>query len=182
MRAEGLLISTVTLPCRVVSWRGAAWRAISPSNVCTVALQRAPYILNPKPRMFTESATRAPAAVIRRESPTHRRLPAAWILFSRCGAVSGPRLPLAWNPSTLNHPLLPSQASALQKATLAAGCFWGPELVFQRIPGVLATAVGYSQGFQPGVSYEQVCTGTTGHVEVVQVRPPGRRGHRDDRA
>ena len=63
------------------------------------------------------------------------------------------------------------QASALEKATFGAGCFWGPELAFQRVPGVLATAVGYSQGFQMGVDYEQVCTGITGHVEVVQVMP-----------
>ena len=73
-----------------------------------------------------------------------------------------------------NSPPPPLQASALEKATLAAGCFWGPELAFQRVPGVLATVAGYSQGFQAGVSYEQVCSGITGHTEAVQVGlPPG---------
>lgn len=57
----------------------------------------------------------------------------------------------------------------LQTATFAAGCFWGPELAFQRIPGVVTTATGYSQGESPDVTYEQVCSGTTGHAEVVQV-------------
>ena len=62
-----------------------------------------------------------------------------------------------------------AQASDMESATFGLGCFWGPELAFQRVPGVLATAVGYSQGAKPGVTYEQVCSGITGHTEVVQV-------------
>jgi peptide-methionine (S)-S-oxide reductase len=60
-------------------------------------------------------------------------------------------------------------ASRLQKATFGAGCFWGPELAFQRVPGVVQTAVGYSQGHAKNPSYQDVCSGTTGHAEVVQV-------------
>lgn len=54
-------------------------------------------------------------------------------------------------------------------ATFGAGCFWGVELAFQRHPGVLRTEVGYSNGKMSPVSYEAVCTGRTGHAEVVRV-------------
>lgn len=56
-----------------------------------------------------------------------------------------------------------------QRATFGAGCFWSVELAFQRVFGVLLTQAGYSQGNDPNVTYEQVCSGTTGHNEVVQV-------------
>ncbi|BDA41206.1 probable peptide methionine sulfoxide reductase at C-terminar half [Coccomyxa sp. Obi] len=62
-----------------------------------------------------------------------------------------------------------TKASHLQKATFGAGCFWGPELMFQRIPGVVATEVGYSQGHVENPTYEDVCSGDTGHTEAVQV-------------
>lgn len=54
-------------------------------------------------------------------------------------------------------------------ATFAGGCFWGTELHFQRIPGVFATCVGYTQGFVEKPTYEQVCSGTTGHTEGIQL-------------
>ncbi|EKX53966.1 hypothetical protein GUITHDRAFT_100216 [Guillardia theta CCMP2712] len=54
-------------------------------------------------------------------------------------------------------------------ATFGGGCFWGIELVYQRVPGVVATAVGYAQGELEHPSYEMVCTGATGHTEVVQL-------------
>ncbi|CAL9229520.1 unnamed protein product [Arabidopsis halleri] len=55
-------------------------------------------------------------------------------------------------------------------AEFAAGCFWGVELAFQRIPGVTVTEVGYTQGISHNPSYEDVCTNTTNHAEVVRVQ------------
>ena len=56
-----------------------------------------------------------------------------------------------------------------QKATFGAGCFWKPEFVFRQVEGVVSTSVGYMGGDVSNPSYEQVCTGRTGHAEVVQV-------------
>ncbi len=57
----------------------------------------------------------------------------------------------------------------LQKAMFAMGCFWGVERIFWQQPGVWVTMVGYSGGQTENPGYEQICTGTTGHAEVVQL-------------
>lgn len=65
-------------------------------------------------------------------------------------------------------------------ATLAGGCFWCLEAVFQQLKGVSKVTSGYAGGKRPNPTYEQVCTGTTGHAEVVQVEfDPAVVGYRD---
>lgn len=65
--------------------------------------------------------------------------------------------------------LLPPFAAGLQQVQFGMGCFWGAERVLWQTPGVVVTAVGYAGGILPQPSYQQVCSGTTGHAEVVLV-------------
>ena len=67
------------------------------------------------------------------------------------------------------HPLTPPYPEGLQTATFGLGCFWGAERKFWSLPGVWTTAAGYAGGFTPNPTYEEVCSGRTGHAEAVLV-------------
>jgi peptide-methionine (S)-S-oxide reductase len=67
------------------------------------------------------------------------------------------------------HPIAPPFPAGLEQAVFGMGCFWGAERKFWQAPGVYSTAVGYAGGHTPNANYREVCSGMTGHTEVVLV-------------
>ncbi|MEU6719518.1 peptide-methionine (S)-S-oxide reductase MsrA [Nonomuraea sp. NPDC046802] len=79
-------------------------------------------------------------------------------------------IPVPARHAVLDAPLAPPYPSpSLEVADFGLGCFWGAERKFWQTPGVFTTAVGYQGGYTPNPTYEEVCSGLTGHTEVVRV-------------
>jgi peptide-methionine (S)-S-oxide reductase len=78
-------------------------------------------------------------------------------------------MPVPERHDVLGTPIAPPFPDGLEQAVVGMGCFWGAERVFWRATGVYTTAVGYAGGFTPNPTYEEVCSGRTGHTEAVLV-------------
>jgi peptide-methionine (S)-S-oxide reductase len=78
-------------------------------------------------------------------------------------------MPVASTHTVLGTPLKGPWPTGYQTAVFGMGCFWGAEKIFWQIPGVYSTSVGYAGGFTKNPTYEEACSGSTGHAEVVQV-------------
>jgi peptide-methionine (S)-S-oxide reductase len=78
-------------------------------------------------------------------------------------------IPVPERHEVLGTPLLPPYPDGIEQIVLGMGCFWGAERVFWQTPGVYTTAVGYAGGHTPNPTYREVCSGRTGHAEVVLV-------------
>ena len=79
------------------------------------------------------------------------------------------KMPITNKHFVTGNPIAPPFPANLQQALFGLGCFWGAERKFWQHPGVFSTAVGYSGGYTPNPTYNEVCTGLTGHNEVVKV-------------
>ncbi len=89
-------------------------------------------------------------------------------------------LPVPARHFVLDAPLAPPYPEGMELALFGMGCFWGAERKFWQAPGVFTTAVGYAGGSTPNPTYEEVCSGLTGHAEVVRVVfDPGRASYQD---
>ncbi|MBU6406021.1 MAG: peptide-methionine (S)-S-oxide reductase MsrA [Alphaproteobacteria bacterium] len=95
-----------------------------------------------KTRMIAQSEALPGRAVAIKTAPTH--------------AVNG-------------APIYPPFPAGVEEAVFGMGCFWGAERKFWQAPGVVSTAVGYAGGYTPNPTYEEVCSGRTGHTEVVRM-------------
>jgi peptide-methionine (S)-S-oxide reductase len=78
-------------------------------------------------------------------------------------------MPVAPRHTVLGTPLAPPYPEGTEIAEFGSGCFWGVERTFWQVPGVVSTSVGYAGGFTPNPTYEEVCSGLTGHTEAVRV-------------
>ena len=138
-------------------------------------------------RMMRRLSKRPPFSVPGATVPAHRKgtrkegvnpYPFRMFLFQKpatmitaADALPGrsERMPVPGRHEVLGTPLFAPFPDGLEQAVVAMGCFWGAERVFWQAPGVYTTAVGYAGGFTANPTYEEVCSGRTGHSEAVLV-------------
>jgi peptide-methionine (S)-S-oxide reductase len=98
---------------------------------------------------------------------SHKKL----VMPSAADALPGraAKMPVPETHFVNGNRLTPPFPAGLETAVFGLGCFWGAERCFWQLPGVYSTAVGYAGGHTPNPTYEEVCSGLTGHTEVVQV-------------
>ncbi|XP_043388284.1 uncharacterized protein LOC102937284 isoform X2 [Chelonia mydas] len=98
-------------------------------------------------------------------------MPGKTALPSREEALPGraQRLTVSAKHAVSGNAMLPPFPEGMQMAIFGMGCFWGAERMFWKLPGVFSTQVGYAGGFTPNPTYKEICTGLTGHAEVVRV-------------
>nr|XP_040055781.1 mitochondrial peptide methionine sulfoxide reductase isoform X1 [Gasterosteus aculeatus aculeatus] len=89
--------------------------------------------------------------------------------FGFTGRNTGPRVGSKEKHAANGNPTVEPFPERMETIMLGLGCFWGAERLFWRIPGVYTTQVGYAGGFTPNPTYHEVCSGLTGHTEVVRV-------------
>ncbi|XP_054797963.1 peptide methionine sulfoxide reductase A1-like isoform X2 [Prosopis cineraria] len=150
-------------------------------SICTSATSRrysaacrclSSWIFNPTKSKLFRSLSRISSKCFSSSPLTHGHASAyksTMNLLSRL-RFGSTRAPENLDSSIAQYPDDDECAPGQQFAQFGAGCFWGVELAFQRVPGVTNTEVGYSQGFIHNPSYEDVCSGTTNHSEVVRVQ------------
>src|SRR3954467_7436699 len=80
------------------------------------------------------------------------------------------KMPVPSRHEVLGTPLEPPFPDGMQELVVGMGCFWGAERIFWQAPGVYTTAVGYAGGRTPNPTYEEVCSGATGHTQAGPVR------------
>jgi peptide-methionine (S)-S-oxide reductase len=110
-------------------------------------------------------------------------------VFRKKGVMSARADALPGRPTALKipdqhfvsgHRIVPPFPAGLKEAVFGMGCFWGAERLFWELPGVYSTAVGYAGGYTPNATYQEVCTGETGHTEVVRVIYDPQKIHYED--